>query len=136
MKIVREYIFEKFESESDAIHDMGIGVSYQNLTHGAILVPKVWMSIGRNSGKIVAAGKGKGLRPEMFLLVLRVIRMMDNTQSIQVLIYNNVDLEHVQRDKNDFENIKVYAQRYQNKVTIRIPENQFNKRFEIIEKGF
>jgi hypothetical protein len=27
MKLVREHIFEKFEKESDSIHDMGIGIN-------------------------------------------------------------------------------------------------------------
>jgi hypothetical protein len=129
-------VFEKFQEDSDAIHDLGIGITYRNLTPGAILVPTQWMSIGRKSGKIVGAGKGSSLRPGMILLVIRVMRMMDRMQSIQVMVYNNTDLEYVQKEKKDFDNIKSEVHRYANKVSIRIPENQFNKRFEIIEKGF
>ena len=129
-------VYEKFSTESDPIHDMGIGVSYLTLTPGAILAPTQWMSIGKHSGKIVGAGKGASLRPGMFLLVLRVMRTMDKIQSIQVMVYNNTNLEYVQKEKEDFDNIKSEVHRYANKVTLRIPENQFNKRFEIIEKGF
>jgi hypothetical protein len=62
------------------------------------------------------------------------MRMMDNIQSIQVLSYN--DLEYAQENKKDFSETEANIHHYCNKITIKIPENQFNKRFEIIEKGF
>jgi len=132
-------VYEKFSVESDPIHDMGIGVSYQTLTKGAILGVKEWMCIGRKSGKIVGTGKGRVLKPGKFLLVTRIVKMMQNMQSIQVLLYNTI--KDAKKDKKNDNSLTGRYQSMQDmlnevRIVIRIPENQFNKRFEIIEKGF
>jgi nitrous oxidase accessory protein NosD len=134
MKLVREILYEKFAEKSDPVEDMGIGVTYENLTPGTIIKPKKFVAIGRKSGHIVSWGKGIHLYSTYYLTVVQTYNMTARDRYFTCMMFNNIeDAQTIKKRLSTFTTSYLYTAI--NKVKLYIKKQSFNNRFEIIEAG-
>ena len=91
MKIVREYINEKFTQESDPIKDLGIGSKFYSIKPGDIIQTKKNIAVRDNNEiafKNVEHGYfGKG----ECAVVIKVNRLENDVLSLTVAFFGNIE---------------------------------------------
>lgn len=140
-KLVREYIYEKFEEEGDPIADMGIGgYSFETLRPGAIFVSKdhTFFSI-TGSGKFGPyhfGGKHK-VRPGTYFLVTSISNHDKGRKTIEYV--SSIDKDRIEKARDE-DKTKGYVDLNfflgKSGLIFNISKKMFDYRFKIIEKGF
>jgi hypothetical protein len=131
-------VFERFEEESDPIHDMNIGgFSYHKLSPGAIIFPKRYMRFGKGTGTLVSKG-GNQVQRQYPLVVIDAKTSYSVKGEGKDMYITAVSLIHEERAREVRELLKrgQYDSKWNTKIKINIKEKAFNNRFEIIERGF
>jgi len=93
MKIIREYILEKFEEESDPVHDMGIGLKpmWDNLKKGDVL---------QLIKRLQIEGAGNYVYPEGSLILISSVQNIDEEGDKKFLICTHYrNLKSLKNDK-------------------------------------
>ena len=139
MKLVREHIYEKFEEESDPIHDMGIGgYSFETLKPGAILRAKRFFGVSK-TGKFGGIRNMYNIWTGNYLLVIKVMpSVKPNNKYIEWFnCFNSNDMAKVYRENfikdSRYFSIKTH---HRHGVFNDISKRQFDYRLEIIKGGF
>jgi hypothetical protein len=140
-KLVRESITlnEKFsEDMSDPINDMSIGgYSYDTLRPGAVLRPKMNISISRNdNGRLTYWGKGINIAQGSPIIVVSsrnyVIKGSKEIKLYKPSGSSDADVEAARQG------IKLDPNwdKWGTKTRLIISKVQFNNKFEVTERGF
>jgi hypothetical protein len=139
MKLVREYINEKFTQESDPIEDMGIGgYSFETLKPGAVIKSKrIGIAVTLNrSGQFTSWLYGMQLHPEIFILICK-INPYGSDRYKDIIFRKYYHLEVLENAKKELKHGEITT------FTLRGPQGRmivskkmFDNRFEIIERGF
>jgi len=135
----KKKVNEKFtEDDSDPIHDMGIGYSFETLKVGAIIKAKrLGIAVTRNkSGSFTNWWSGFKLFPENDILITRIENRFSGYYRINFYkIYKQSDTKEIKDDFKANGFFAFYWEKGRNGSMI-VSKKMFNNRFDIIERGF
>jgi hypothetical protein len=140
MKLIREYISEKFEEDSDPIYDLDIGgYSFETIKPGAVFKVrpeyKSYLALTSNkSGKFISCPYGARLDKNDYLVVTQVIRYDNGYKDIHFKKFWNKEQSETYRKQ--FEKIIKNIPWEGLNTRMIISKIMFDRRFEIIERGF